>query len=142
MLPDRQQLHRQRVTNATRKDAIVHQFVTAFPPREEMEPKTLYVSIPFRMANHLCICGCGTESPTPLAPTEWSMTFDGESVSLHPSIGNQNMDCQSHYWIKGGQAIWIPNRLMLGELDKKPKGIMSLIRRIMTKSAWKRLFQG
>lgn len=130
------------MTTMPKKDAIFHQFVTAIPLRDEMEPKTLYISIPLRIANHLCICGCGTESPTPLAPTEWSMTFNGESVSLYPSIGNQKMDCQSHYWIKGGQAIWIPDRPMQEEPHKRPQGIMSLIKRIMAKSTWKCPFQG
>ena len=127
------------MTVMPRKDAICHQFVTAIPVRDEMEPKTLYISIPLRIANHLCICGCGTESPTPLAPTEWSMTFDGESVSLHPSIGNQKMDCKSHYWIKGGQAIWIVDRSMREESRKQPKSIMAVIKRITAKSAWRRL---
>jgi hypothetical protein len=27
------------------------------------------------------------------------MTFDGETISLYPSIGNWNFPCRSHYWI-------------------------------------------
>ena len=127
------------MTTTPKKDTIIHQFVTAIPPRTEMEPKTLYISIPLRIANHLCICGCGTESPTPLAPTEWRMTFDGESVSLAPSIGNQRMNCRSHYWIKGGQAIWVPDRPVRRE--PKATGIMKVIRHIMTKGTWKRFLQ-
>ena len=139
MLSDRRQPHRQRMTVTSRKDAIIHQFVTAIPPRHNMETKTLYISIPLRIANHLCICGCGIESPTPLAPTEWSMTFDGESVSLAPSIGNQKMNCRSHYWIKGGQAIWVPDQPTRRE--PKATGIMKVIRHIMTKGTRKRFLQ-
>jgi hypothetical protein len=43
---------------------------------------------------------------TPLAPTEWSLTFDGETVSLDPSVGNWSLDCQSHYWIRRDTARW------------------------------------
>ena len=69
------------------------------------------------------------------------MTFNGETVSLHPSIGNQKMDCQSHYWIKGGQAIWIPDRPMRRESGNQPKGIMTRIKRMITKSTWKRFLR-
>jgi hypothetical protein len=46
------------------------------------------------------VCGCGNEVVTPLSPTDWKLTFDGKTVSLYPSIGNWNFECQSHYWIK------------------------------------------
>lgn len=45
------------------------------------------------------MCGCGNKVVTPISPTEWELTFDGKSVSLHPSIGNWNFKCKSHYWI-------------------------------------------
>jgi len=32
---------------------------------------------------------------TPLSPTGWSLIFDGETVSLYPSIGNWNFPCRS-----------------------------------------------
>jgi hypothetical protein len=34
------------------------------------------------------------------------MTFDGETVSLNPSIGNWSLPCKSHYWIRKGQIRW------------------------------------
>lgn len=37
---------------------------------------------------------------TPFSPTDWKMTYDGESVSLWPSIGNWNLACRTHYIIK------------------------------------------
>ena len=37
-----------------------------------------------------CCCGCGEEVVTPFSPAQWQMSFDGEAVSLHPSIGNWN----------------------------------------------------
>lgn len=42
---------------------------------------------------------------TPLTPTDWRMTYDGESVSLHPSIGNWQLRCRSHYVVNRGRVI-------------------------------------
>ena len=70
-----------------------------------LEPGVLYVSMEFGTAVHCCCCGCGEEVVTPFSPTDWKMTFDGESVSLMPSIGNWNSSCRSHYWIKQGEVF-------------------------------------
>ena len=43
---------------------------------------------------------------TPLRPTDWQLTYDGESVSLYPSIGNWSFPCQSHYWIDRSKVRW------------------------------------
>jgi hypothetical protein len=51
------------------------------------------------------VCGCGKEVVTPLSPTDWSVTFNGKTVSFDPSIGNWNFKCQSHYWIKENKVI-------------------------------------
>jgi len=55
---------------------------------------------------HSCFCGCGEKVVTPISPTGWQLMFDGDAISLFPSIGNWNFRCQSHYWIRGNQAIW------------------------------------
>lgn len=81
-----------------------HEFVRSVP--DSLEPEMLYISIDFGTAVHLCACGCGNEIVTPITPTDWSFTFDGESVSLNPSIGNWSLPCRSHYWIRRGQVIW------------------------------------
>lgn len=83
---------------------LKHQFVTAAP--EKPEDGILYVSIPYRTALHKCCCGCGHEVVTPLSPTDWKLTFDGVSISLHPSIGNWSLPCRSHYWIDRGKIEW------------------------------------
>lgn len=72
----------------------------------ELEDGILYISIPFKTAIHKCCCGCGNKVVTPLAPTEWKLTFDGETVSLNPSIGNWSFPCQSHYWIRRNHIDW------------------------------------
>lgn len=85
---------------------LEHEFVHHIPAR--LEPGTLYVSIEFATANHLCCCGCGNEVVTPFTPTDWSMTFDGETVSLWPSIGNWQFPCRSHYVIERGRVREAP----------------------------------
>lgn len=71
----------------------------------EMETGKLYVSMEYATASHLCCCGCGEEVVTPITPTDWTMEFNGEAVSLRPSIGNWNLPCRSHYFIRRGTVV-------------------------------------
>jgi hypothetical protein len=80
------------------------QFVESIP--EILDPGVLYVSMNLASAIHLCACGCGQEVITPLSPTDWKLCFDGENVTLDPSIGNWSFPCRSHYWIRGGKVRW------------------------------------
>jgi Family of unknown function (DUF6527) len=82
------------------------QFVEFLP--ENLDEGFLYISIPYATTAHLCACGCGNEIVTPLSPTDWRLTFDGETVSLDPSIGNWSFACQSHYWIEQNRIDWAP----------------------------------
>lgn len=86
---------------------LTHKFVDLIP--DELESNVLYVSLEFATVTHCCCCGCGREVVTPLSPTDWQMTFDGESVSLQPSIGNWSFPCRSHYWVKEGEIHWAEN---------------------------------
>jgi hypothetical protein len=52
--------------------------------------------------------GCGEKVVTPLSPAEWQLSYDGEAISLHPSIGNSRFPCGLHYWVKRGQVVWAP----------------------------------
>ncbi len=83
---------------------INHKFVDNIP--EFLEKNTIYVSIKYSTSIHSCCCGCGNEVVTPLSRNDWKLTFDGESVSLYPSIGNWNFPCKSHYWINQDQIQW------------------------------------
>jgi Family of unknown function (DUF6527) len=85
---------------------LKHQFVTNLP--EGLEPGVLYISIEYAIAAHLCCCGCGVEVVTPFTPTDWNMTFDGETISLFPSVGNWNDACRSHYVIERSEVIEAP----------------------------------
>jgi hypothetical protein len=41
-----------------------------------------------------------------VSPAQWSITDDGENVSLTPSVGNWALPCRSHYWIRKGKVRW------------------------------------
>ena len=83
-----------------------HKFIKHVP--EELEERTLYISIDYASVIHLCPCGCRQEVVTPLSPTDWTLIFDGKTVSLYPSIGNWSFACQSHYWIRENRVRWAP----------------------------------
>lgn len=77
--------------------SLRHEFVEFIP--DVLEEGTLYITMNLATAIHKCACGCGQEVVTPLSPRDWSMKYDGETVSLWPSIGNWSFPCRSHYWI-------------------------------------------
>lgn len=83
-----------------------HRFVEDIP--DTLESQMLYIAIDCGAVVHLCACGCGNESVTPLGRTDWSITYDGETVSLSPSVGNWSFPCQSHYFIKKDNVRWAP----------------------------------
>ena len=88
----------------TRLQSVDPRFVEFIP--DLLDEGTLYVSIAYATAVHRCACGCGNEVVTPITPQDWSLVFDGETVSLRPSIGNWGYDCQSHYWIDRNRVHW------------------------------------
>ncbi len=85
---------------------LKHEFVEFIP--DDLEQGTIYISIRFATASHLCVCGCGNKVVTPIRPTDWKLIFDGKTISLDPSIGNWSMPCQSHYWIRNDRVRWAP----------------------------------
>jgi hypothetical protein len=84
--------------------AVTHRFVDIIP--DVLDDGTIYVSIPYVTAVHKCCCGCGHEVVTPLSPTDWQLTFDGKTITLHPSIGSWNLACKSHYWVRRNVVVW------------------------------------
>ena len=81
-----------------------HEFVTSAP--RELSPGVLYVSLEYCTMLHLCACGCGRKVVTPISPNDWSMTFNGNTVTVQPSIGSWSLPCRSHYLIKRGEVVW------------------------------------
>jgi hypothetical protein len=85
---------------------LTHEFVEHIP--SDLKDGTIYVSMTFATAIHKCCCGCGQEVVTPISPTDWKLIFDGQSISLYPSIGNWSLPCRSHYWIERNMVKWAP----------------------------------
>lgn len=83
---------------------IEPEFVDTFP--HVLEPDVLYISMKYATTAHLCASGCGNKVLLPLSPAEWKMYFDGEAISLTPSVGNWEYPCQAHYWIRGNEIHW------------------------------------
>ena len=96
---------------------ITPEFVDEIPSAPEHG--ILYLSCRYRAAVHLCACGCGAKISTPLHPTGWRLSYNGESVSLNPSVGNWSEKCQSHYVIRNNKIIWA---------DRLPKDQIQRIR--------------
>lgn len=71
-----------------------------------LEDGVLYISVEYATAVHLCCCGCRSKVVTPLSRADWALIFEGDVVSLRPSIGNWSFPCQSHYWISQNQVRW------------------------------------
>lgn len=87
--------------------AVTHlqpEFVTSFPT--PMERGVIYVSTEYNNCGHLCACGCDQEVFTPLSPAQWTLTYDGENITMHPSIGNWSQPCRSHYFVHRGHIRW------------------------------------
>lgn len=80
------------------------EFVESFP--SPLAAGVFYVSLEYNTCAHLCACGCGDEAVTPLSPVQWSFTYDGESISVRPSVGNWSLACKSHYVIDRGRVRW------------------------------------
>jgi hypothetical protein len=90
---------------------------------DNLKEGVLYISTKYATAIHKCCCGCGNEVVTPLSPVAWALAFDGETVSLEPSIGNWNFPCQSHYWITRNKVTsafpWSDKKIVAGRMKEQ-----------------------
>lgn len=84
---------------------ITPQFVELIP--REIQDGVLYISEKYGTASHNCCCGCGMKVVTSLSPARWQLRREGNHVTLHPSIGNWNFPCRSHYWIRRNRVVWV-----------------------------------
>ncbi len=130
-----------------------HRFVEIIP--DAVEDDVLYISLKYCTAIHKCVCGCGNEVVTPISPTDWKLIFDGKTVSLSPSIGNWNFNCQSHYWIKRNEIVyareWDKEEIQFGRAnDEKRKAkyyneenesVSSVTKRPKKKKRWKKFLK-
>lgn len=75
-----------------------------------LEDGILYVCIDCNVIVHKCACGCGEKTVTPIDKKYgWVMKYDGETITLRPSIGNFNIQCHSHYYITENKVEWLEN---------------------------------
>jgi hypothetical protein len=86
------------------KKKVKFKFVKVIP--DSLDEGTVYITIHYNTAIHKCVCGCGNEVGTPLSSNDWELSYNGESISLYPSIGNWSFECQSHYWIRNSKVVW------------------------------------
>lgn len=121
-----------------------HKFVEHIP--QEIEENVLYISLEYNVAKHKCPCGCGSEIVTTLSPARWKLTYDGQTVSLYPSIGNWSHACKSHYFITKDKVVWAGpisqdqiNKVIKNDNEslkrhienvRKPKGFINWIKSI------------
>jgi Family of unknown function (DUF6527) len=87
-----------------RQATFTPEFVEYIP--RQLDDGVLYVSIPHCTAVHKCACGCGNKVVTPISPADWQILFDGDGISLFPSVGNWGFPCKAHYWIRSNQVFW------------------------------------
>jgi hypothetical protein len=83
--------------------AVEPVFVKIIP--RELRAGALYISMEYGTVVHSCCCGCGEEVVTPLTPTDWRIEYDGESITLRPSVGSWTLPCRSHYFIRANKVI-------------------------------------
>lgn len=104
---------------------LTAEFVEFIPPI--LQGGIAYVSMEYGTVIHSCCCGCGNKVVTPLSPTDWKLIYDGENISLTPSIGNWSFPCQSHYWIKNGKVEWYGkfSKEQIDEVRRKDKYLKS-----------------
>lgn len=74
----------------------------------EIEPGKLYITKQYGVAVHLCACGCGGKTVTPLGAGEWSLIEKEGKVTLRPSIGNfmGENPYHAHYLITDNKIEW------------------------------------
>lgn len=89
-----------------KRETYETQFVEYMP--EELVEGVLYLAPHFGSALHKCMCGCGEVVSTPLGEGGWSYNYNEihNAASLHPSIGNYQQKCKSHYFLKNGKVQW------------------------------------
>jgi hypothetical protein len=85
----------------------IHPEFVEFVPKV-LEDGIIYVSIPYSTSVHKCACGCGSKITLPINPAKWRFLYDGDAISLWPSVGNWSYRCQSHYWIERNRIEWAP----------------------------------
>jgi Family of unknown function (DUF6527) len=86
----------------SRLTAIEPRFVEFVP--KDLEDGVLYISVSYSTTVHKC--ACGSKIALPINPARWRYLWDGERISVWPSVGNWSYPCKSHYWIEQNRIEW------------------------------------
>jgi len=87
-----------------RKITITPVHVGFIPDKYDMIQDEIYISNEYKTVVHLCLCGCGNLSVTPLNKDGWNMIEKDGKVSFTPSILNNNCPNRYHYIITNNVA--------------------------------------
>jgi hypothetical protein len=91
----------------TLKQVPVTPVYVVFIP-EIIEEGKIYISERYATATHLCLCGCGNKTVTPLVDgIGWKLSISNYGISLSPSISNYQLPCKSHYIITNSKANFV-----------------------------------
>lgn len=86
---------------------IIPVYVEQMPSHNDKKDGILYISKKYGLAIHLCACGCGGETVTPL--DEWTLTEQNGLCTLRPSIGNfmGENPYHAHYYVTNNKIEWL-----------------------------------
>lgn len=75
---------------------------------DDLEEGRIYISDRFKMAIHLCACGCKHQTATPIREDGWTLTDNAGIITLRPSIGNFKGEnpYHAHYFITNNKIEW------------------------------------
>lgn len=75
---------------------------------EVLENGILYLCPKYKTAIHLCACGCGVKTVTPLNVGGWILSGQKEFYTLIPSMGNFSGESpyHAHYLITNNKIEW------------------------------------
>lgn len=101
----------------------ISKFDTVFVDRIplELEYGKLYVCLDCNVVVHLCPCGCNEKVVLPIGKDQWVLKYDGEGVTLSPSVGNFQFNCKSHYFISDSNVQWLESSKKANNIKKKSK---------------------
>ena len=86
-----------------KKIEITPIFVDDYIPTD-LKQNFIYISRRYKTSVHLCLCGCGNISVTPLNKDGWNLIEFNDKITFTPSILNTNCPNKYHYIITNNIA--------------------------------------
>jgi len=82
-------------------------FVEFVPKPDDMNELDIYISKKYKVAVHVCLCGCRSQTVTPLGDSGWNISENDGKITIIPSISNAQFECKSHYIIIDNRANFV-----------------------------------